>query len=106
MSDEETTSRADLALAALVGAAVGAGLGLLARALVTEEQTMAARSARLVRQARRAVPTRAARVAAGDAGDAVRDAVLEARASAERLLAREVREFRRALRRRRRRLGL
>lgn len=106
MDDDEPTNRTDLALAALVGAALGAGIGLLARNLLAEDPSVAARSARLMQRARRSIPPRAMRAAAGDAGDAVRDAIADARASAERALAREVREFRRALRRRRRRLGL
>ena len=108
MEDEgaglDTRPSADLLIAALLGAAVGAGVGLLAsRALVDDSSTMD----RAVRQIRRRT-ARAVRVVpdVGEVTSSVTDAVSDARRAAERTIEREMRAMKRALRRRRRELGL
>jgi hypothetical protein len=95
---------ADLLIAALLGAAVGAGVGLLAsRAFADDSSTMD----RAVRQIRRR--TRTVRRAVPDVGEmaaSVSGTVSDARRAAERTFKEEMRAMRRALRRRRRELGL
>ncbi|MBV9879989.1 MAG: hypothetical protein JO180_05800 [Gemmatirosa sp.] len=100
-----------LLVAALVGAAIGAGIGLLASQALEEEPTMT----RVVRSARRRAgrSVRRGAAAVGSAGDALgdaRDAVGEfasrARSAFEDALEREVKQLRRNARRQRRRFGL
>ena len=99
--------------AALIGAAIGAGLGLLAsRAVEGDAMSVVMRSAR--KRVRRGV-TRGVKAAAsagsaaggavGDARDAVGEFAARARHSFEDALQREVRQLRKAARRQRRRLG-
>jgi hypothetical protein len=97
----------DLLVAGLVGAAIGAGIGLLfsggGRSVV---ETLPVRATKLQRKVRRMAASRARSARISDAGDAVRDAAERAREAFEDLLARESRSLRRSLRRRRRSLGL
>jgi monoamine oxidase len=103
-----------LIAAALIGAAIGAGLGLLAsRALEDEGVSVMLRSAR--RRAGREIRRRsraaarlgsAAGEAIGDTRDSIADLAARARDSFEDVLQREVRQLRKAARRQRRRLGL
>jgi gas vesicle protein len=102
--DGDERPSADLLIAALLGAAVGAGVGLIAsRAFADDSSTMD----RAVRQIRRRTRTvgRAMPDVAGLASS-VSDSVSDARRAAERTFKEEMRAMRRALRRRRRELGL
>jgi hypothetical protein len=107
--DEETMMdddrpQADLLIAALLGAAVGAGLGLLASRAMQDETPEVVKIARSAgRSARRAV--RRAPSLSG-AGGAVGDVISDARSAVERAVERELRQLKRAMRRRRRELGL
>ncbi len=96
--------RTDVIVAGIVGAALGAGLGLLALRAWEEERPAVVRGARRVRRraerALRDVP------APAELTGAVRDVVADARAAAEEAVERELRALRRAVRRRRRQLGL
>jgi hypothetical protein len=99
---------------ALIGAAIGAGLGLLAsRAFDEDDMAGMMRSAR--KRAGRAVRRRAAAAAKlgtatsraiGGASESVGDFASHAREAFEDALRREIRDLRKAARRRRRRLGL
>ncbi|AHG90719.1 hypothetical protein J421_3182 [Gemmatirosa kalamazoonensis] len=109
-SDDDTNA---LLGAALIGAAIGAGLGLLAsRAFEGDAMSVVMRSARKrvkrgVRSGRKAASAAgsAAGEALGDARDAVGHFAERARDSFESALQREVRQLRKAARRRRRRLA-
>ncbi|MGZ8492433.1 MAG: hypothetical protein ACXWZS_09550 [Gemmatirosa sp.] len=88
----------DLLIAALLGAAVGAGVGLLAARAMADEEPAVLRTARRVR--------RSAGRALHDAPSAVGNLASDARRAVEEAVERELREMRRAMRRRRRELGL
>ena len=95
----------DLIAAAILGAAVGAGLGLLATRLVDTDDvrdTIAVARRGMSRGVKRGV--RAARQSASAAA-AVKDYADRAREAFEDALEREVRDLRRAVRRRRRKFG-
>ena len=121
MADDETTQSdagaedaRTLLTAALIGAAIGAGLGLLAsRALDDDSVRGTIRQVR--RRGGRAIRRRTAAVselgsAAGEALGGARDTLGEyaerARDAFESALQREVKQLRRSARRQRRRLGL
>ena len=102
---QEDYNATDMLAAALLGAAVGAGLGLLATKLVESDDVrdhlIAARRG-MGRNVRRGL--RAARQSVGRAA-AVKEYAEKARAAFEDALEREVRDLRRAARRRRRKFG-
>lgn len=114
VGDDTTT----VLTAALIGAAIGAGLGLLAsRAFDDDDVTAMFHAAR--KRARRGIRRGSAAAGAaagaigeraggaiGDARDAVGEFASHARDSFETMLEREVRQLRKAARRQRRRLGL
>ena len=95
----------DVLIAGLVGAAIGAGLGLLI-SNSGRAQSFPVRARKLGRKGQRVVASRIAGVNFGDAGGAMRDYADRAREAFEDLLERESRDLKRALRRRRRSLGL
>lgn len=90
--------RADLLIAALLGAALGAGVGLLAARTLADDEPAVLRTARRVR--------RSAGRALHDAPSAVGSLAADARRAVEQAVEREMRQMRRAMRRRRRELGL
>lgn len=100
-----------LLTAALIGAAIGAGLGLLASRAMTDDSVVAAversgrRTGRAIRRRSREVSKSAAE-SLGDAREGVADFARHAREAFESALEREVKDLRRAARRQRRRLGL
>ena len=106
----------DLLTAALLGAAVGAGLALLAGGGRSKPSTFgevlrdaSGHTRRLAGQAARGAATRGAKMArdlGDDASDSVRRYAGDAREAIDEAVAREVRELRRAVRRQRKRLGL
>ena len=100
----DTRPSADLLIAALLGAAVGAGVGLLASRALTDDSSTMDRAVRQIRRRSsrvvRAVPD------VGDMASSISDSVSDARRAAERTIEREMRAMKRALRRRRRELGL
>ena len=108
---EETRA---LLTAALIGAAIGAGLGLLASRSIDEDNVGAMlRSARKrarggLRRGTKAAGAIGSRAggAIGGARDAVGDFASTAREAFDDLLEREVRQLRKAARRQRRRFGL
>ena len=88
----------EVLLAGLIGAAIGAGLGILAgRALADEGPRLAEATRRARLKARRAMAATPVR----DVAPAVRNVVADVREAAERAIARELRDMRRAMRRRR-----
>ncbi|GLC26594.1 hypothetical protein [Roseisolibacter agri] len=101
---DEDREGVDLLIAALLGAAVGAGVGLLAsRVLAPEEPAMVRGARRVHKTASRAfrdVPS------VHDASSAVSGFVSAARDRVEEAIERELRQMRRAMRRRRRELGI
>ncbi|MDF1502515.1 hypothetical protein PYV61_06170 [Roseisolibacter sp. H3M3-2] len=103
MTDDDRP-QADLLIAALLGAAVGAGLGLLvSRAMVDDTPAVVRLARNAGRSARKAV-RRAPSLS--DAGGAVGEVLSDARGAMERAVDRELRQLKRAMRRRRRELGL
>jgi hypothetical protein len=114
MSDETEETRDDaretgtLLTAALIGAAIGAGLGLLASRAIDEDSgvsvLMRTASKRASRELRRR--SSAAGEAIGDARDAAAEFASRAREAFEDVLQREVRQLRKAARRQRRRFGV
>lgn len=95
---EDDRPRADLLIAALLGAALGAGIGLIAaRGLAPDEPTVLRTARRVRRSASRALH---------DAPSAVGNLASDARRAVEEAVERELRQMRRAMRRRRRELGL
>jgi hypothetical protein len=116
MSDEprdaESEDTATLMTAAIIGAAIGAGLGLLASRMMDDDMAVMVRSARKrvrrgVRRGSAAAGERlsSAGEAIGGAREAVGDFASRARDTFEDVLQREVRQLRKAARRQRRRLG-
>lgn len=99
--DREPT---DLLIAGLIGAALGAGLGLLAaRAMAEEVPPVVSAARRLRKRAGRAIDrTPSVR----DVGSAVSQVVEDARERVEQAVQRELRQMQRAMRRRRRELGV
>lgn len=95
-ADGATDDARALLTAALLGAAIGAGLGLLASRAMTDDSVVAAVQ-RSGRRSGRALRQRS---------EAIRSAASDAREAFEAALAREVKELRRGARRQRRRLGL
>ena len=97
---DDDRPQADLLIAALLGAALGAGLGLLASRAMQDETPEVVKIARSAgRTARRAVRRTPSLY---DAGGAVGEVIADARSAVER----ELRQLKRAMRRRRRELGL
>ena len=101
---DEDREGVDLLIAALLGAAVGAGVGLLASRVLTPEEPAMVRGARRVHK----TATRAFRdvPSVSDASSAVSGFVSDARSAVEEAIERELRQMRRAMRRRRRELGI
>ena len=95
----------DVLIAGLVGATIGAGVGFLLSSGGRSE-TLPARARSLQRKGRRAIAARVPTAAMADAGEAMRDYAERAREAFEDLLEREARSLKRAIRRRRRSLGL
>lgn len=101
---DDDRPQADLLIAALLGAALGAGVGLLASRVLAPEEPAVVRGVRRVHRtasrALRDVPS------VGDATSAVGSLVADARTAVEEAIERELRQMRRAMRRRRRELGI
>jgi hypothetical protein len=101
---DDDRPQADLLIAALLGAAVGAGLGLLASRAMHDETPEVVKIARSAGRSARRVVRRTPSLS--DAGGAVSDVISDARTAVERAVERELRQLKRAMRRRRRELGL
>jgi hypothetical protein len=110
--EDEGEDYGTLVAAALIGATVGAGLGLLASRMLDDDMAVMVRTARkrVRRGVRQGVKSAgaigsSAGEAIGDARGAVGDFASRAREAFEDVLQREVRQLRKAARRQRRRLG-
>jgi gas vesicle protein len=101
---DDTRPSADLLIAALLGAAVGAGVGLLASRAMADDSSTVDRAVRQFRKGSRRVVRAVPDV--GHVASSISDGVSDARRAAERTIEREMRAMKRALRRRRRELGL
>jgi len=95
----------DVLIAGLVGAAIGAGLGLLL-SNSGRSKSFPVRARKLGRQGQRVIAARMSGARLAETGGAMRDYAERARDAFEDLLERESRSLKRALRRRRRSLGL
>ena len=106
--DGDERPSADLLIAALLGAAVGAGVGLIASRAFADDSSTMDRAVRQIRRRTRTVGGSVGRSIPDVAGlaSSVSDSVSDARRAAERTFKEEMRAMRRALRRRRRELGL
>jgi gas vesicle protein len=101
---DDTRPSADLLIAALLGAAVGAGVGLLASRAMADDSSTVDRAVRQFRKGSRRVVRAVPDV--GHVASSISEGVSDARRAAERTIEREMRAMKRALRRRRRELGL
>jgi hypothetical protein len=114
MSDDAQGARGDvretgtLITAALIGAAIGAGLGLLASRTFDEDSGVSVLMRTARKRASRELRRRssAAGEAIGDARDAAAEFATRARDAFEDVLQREVKQLRKAARRQRRRFGV